>query len=200
LVCLVGGVSIAVIHKLAGLPTGGELDLPAVVTGGGSLMAEEPINSTSSTAETVDASVSIPVQSLETTSPERQQLMSARIEYDYSGGLASARLSRDYSHSRELELLEESLQKLGSEGKDTEIERRLLSLVSAIEMESAAENLIRASGFKDALVIVTDQTVEAIIDSEGLDKADAAVIGGILSRVTGRKLHEIRIKEYRAAL
>ncbi len=69
-----------------------------------------------------------------------------------------------------------------------------------MEMESSAEELIRAGGFKDALVIVGEQTVEAIVASDGLDKDDAAVIGGILSRVTGRKLHEIRIKEYQGGL
>ena len=64
-----------------------------------------------------------------------------------------------------------------------------------MEAESSAESLIRASGFEDAVVFVTELGVEAVVSSDRLDKKDVAAIGGILTRTTGARLHEIRIRE-----
>lgn len=203
LVCLIGGISLAVLLKLGHSPALGDLRWQSVVTTGGELTLAQP-EAPEDSGETYENTL----EHAESSAPAihvdhelEQALLSARIEYDYaSDGIASARLSRDYTRSRELELLREALGELGSEGRGTETEHRLLDLIAAMEMESSAEDLIRASGFEDALVIVNDQTVEAIVSSDGLDRDDAAVIGGILSRVTGRKLHEIRIKEHWASL
>ncbi|MFY9485882.1 MAG: SpoIIIAH-like family protein [Bacillota bacterium] len=204
LVCLIGGASLAVMLKLRESPALGDLDWPTIVTTtGGELTVAQPERGIDLDVDLADDSrQEEPVTSaLQAAAEHEQALLSARIEYDYgSSGIASARLSRDYTRSRELELLRETLDRLGGEGRGTEAERKLLELVAAMEMESSAEELIRAGGFKDALVIVGEQTVEAIVASDGLDKDDAAVIGGILSRVTGRKLHEIRIKEYQGGL
>ncbi|MGB4716145.1 MAG: SpoIIIAH-like family protein [Bacillota bacterium] len=204
LVCLIGGASLAVMLKLRESPALGDLDWPTIVTTtGGELTVAQPERGIDLYVDLADDSrQEEPVTSaLQAAAEHEQALLSARIEYDYgSSGIASARLSRDYTRSRELELLRETLDRLGGEGRGTEAERKLLELVAAMEMESSAEELIRAGGFKDALVIVGEQTVEAIVASDGLDKDDAAVIGGILSRVTGRKLHEIRIKEYQGGL
>lgn len=213
--CLIGGLSLAVIWRRISSPTMGDFYGPAIVTSGGTLSlgdqsATLPLTQVHATADVVSVAAGTnerisgsgaatnTVEDAESTQPTlkpdlEKSLVSARVEYDYEGtALASARLSRDYTRSRELELLRETLNR--GEAK-AEAERRLLDLVARMEMESAAEDLIRASGYDDAMVLLTDRTVEAIVSSDGLDRDDAAVIGGILSRVTGRKLHEIRIKE-----
>lgn len=213
--CLVGGLSLAVTWKRVSFPIIGDLGGPTMLTSGGALdrggqsaalpvaqttAAPDLISAVAGTGATKPASTATANTARFEGSDEpalepdiEKSLVSARVEYDYEGSaLASARLSRDYTRSRELDLLRETLDR----GEATvEAERRFLDLVARIDMESSAENLIRASGFDDAMVLLTDQTVEAIVSSDGLGKDDAAVIGGILSRVTGRKLHEIRIKE-----
>lgn len=189
IVCLIGGLSIAVIYQYGASWAPHDFDGRVVVTTGG-----EP------TENAHDSVVDVAVEDTQGTflDPELEEtLVAARVQYDYDGSsLAAARLSRDYARSREIDVLRESIERTSASGEASqEAQRRLLDLVSRMEAESSAESLIRASGFADAMVLVTGASVEAVVSSDGLGKEDVAVIGGILSRATGARLHEIRIRE-----
>jgi stage III sporulation protein AH len=194
--CLAGGLSIAAIWRhgasLGDYDFGGRV---VVTTGGALSQSTDAVAVPASEEDTPVAHIDTEPADLD--SELEEALVSARVEYDYEGSsLAAARLSRDYARSREIDFLREALKEAGARGETAEeTQRFLLTLVSRIEAESSAESLIRASGFADAVVYVTDLGVEAVVSCEELDKRDVAVIGGILSRTTGAKLHEIRVRE-----
>lgn len=223
LVCFVGGVSIAAVWRRSASMDDYDIGGRVVVTTSSALtqsdesvtmplLGEKPESGADSGAKdagqglagagsdvaAVGPGTTGPDAHLADIDPEIEQaLVSARVEYDYDGSsLAAARLSRDYARSREIDLLREALQEAGARGEPAEeAQQLLLGLVSRMEAESSAESLIRASGFEDAVVFVTELGVEAVVSSDRLDKKDVAAIGGILTRTTGARLHEIRIRE-----
>jgi|GEM_PF-955016 len=195
IVCLAGGLSIAAIWRRGSSMGDYDFGGQVVVTTSSALTQSEATVTAPALGEKPVADADSYLVHID---PEIEQvLVSARVEYDYEGSsLAAARLSRDYARSREIDLLREALEEAGARGEPAEeTQRLLLGLVSRMEAESSAESLIRASGFEDAVVFVTDLGVEAVVSSDRLDRSDVAVIGGILSRTTGAKLHEIRIRE-----
>jgi hypothetical protein len=209
ILCLAGGLSIAALWRRSASMGDFDFGGRVVVTTSSVISQSEETKTAPVLADRPVAGVDLPVAEVSPATTDisanlahmdskiEEALASARAEYDYDGSsLATARLSRDYARSREIDLLREAIDESGARGESAEDTQRLLmSLVSRIEAESSAESLIRASGFADAVVFVTDLGVEAVVSSDKLDKSDVAVIGGILSRTTGAKLHEIRIRE-----
>jgi stage III sporulation protein AH len=71
----------------------------------------------------------------------------------------------------------------------------MLSLIKKSETESIIENLIKAKGFKDALVIMGEDSVNVIVDSEKLTQAQVAQIKDIISREAEVEIDKIKIME-----
>ncbi len=60
--------------------------------------------------------------------------------------------------------------------------------------ENEMENLIENKGFAEALVIITDTSVNISVKKQELSQADVAKIMDIAIRETGRKAEEIVIQ------
>jgi stage III sporulation protein AH len=71
----------------------------------------------------------------------------------------------------------------------------MLSLITKSETETIIESLIKAKGFKDALVIMGEDSVNIIVNSEKLTQAQVAQIKDIVSREAKVDIDNIKIME-----
>jgi stage III sporulation protein AH len=106
------------------------------------------------------------------------------------------RLERDKVRSEQIEYLKEVI-----DNKDTvqeirnEAQREMVAIVKMMEKELAVENLLKAKGFKDALIFIHENSINVIVDEENLTPEQVAQIQDIVIRETGEKLENIKIME-----
>ena len=62
-----------------------------------------------------------------------------------------------------------------------------------MEKEANVQALLKAKGFKNALVIISEGGVTAVVSSEGLTSAQTLQIQDILTSETGLTLQNIKI-------
>ncbi|MDI3317444.1 MAG: SpoIIIAH-like family protein [Bacillota bacterium] len=113
---------------------------------------------------------------------------------------SDARLSRDRDRSRQIDLLQTLADdpNASAQGRD-QARQELVALSQAATEESEAEALVKARGFRDALVYVFPRAAEVIVASERpLTRAQAAAIGDVVAQVTGLGYDRIRILTYPA--
>ncbi|MBA1337015.1 MAG: Stage III sporulation protein AH [Firmicutes bacterium] len=107
-----------------------------------------------------------------------------------------SRLDRDKNRSFYIETLngivaDDKIDKQVREMAQTE----MIALIKRSETERIIENLIKAKGFKDALVIMGDEYVNVIVSSEKLTQPQVAQIKDIVSREAKVGLDKIKIME-----
>jgi stage III sporulation protein AH len=107
-----------------------------------------------------------------------------------------SRLDRDKNRSFYIETLngivaDDNIEKEVREMAQTE----MIALIKRSETERIIENLIKAKGFKDALVIMSDESVNVIVDSQELTTAQVAQIKDIVSREASVGADKIKIME-----
>ena len=74
-----------------------------------------------------------------------------------------------------------------------EAQSQLLEITSNMEAELAIENLIKAKGFDDAIVIIHKDNVNVIVDKSELVPEEVAVILDIVKRESGKETENIKI-------
>jgi hypothetical protein len=106
------------------------------------------------------------------------------------------RLERSKTRSKNIESLETVARdsSLSQEAR-TAASIQLLDLSKRTEQEADAEALIKARGFKDALVFVRGDSCDVVISGKELTKTDAEQIGDIAARCLGVDLANITIIE-----
>ncbi len=105
-----------------------------------------------------------------------------------------ARETLSYDRGEMISMLTDTI-----ESKDSGIEKNSASeqktkLMAYMEMEKSVENLIRAKGYTDAFVIVTDRSVNVTVQKDVLDDTDVAKILDVVMRETGRAAENIVIQ------
>ena len=68
-----------------------------------------------------------------------------------------------------------------------------ISMAKLTESETRIESLIKAKGFEDAVIYISDGKVSAIIKSQELDGAGVAKIVDIISEQTGITAENIKV-------
>jgi stage III sporulation protein AH len=68
-----------------------------------------------------------------------------------------------------------------------------LKLIDIMNKEKIIENLIKAKGFEEALVFITDNSVNVIVEAEKLTDSDMAKILDIVMRETKVPFDNIKI-------
>ena len=68
-----------------------------------------------------------------------------------------------------------------------------LSLVAQMEKELVVEGLIKAKGFEDAIVTISDANVNAIVKSRELNSTEVAQIVNIIQTQLGTDIENIKI-------
>jgi stage III sporulation protein AH len=107
-----------------------------------------------------------------------------------------SRLDRDKNRSFYIETLngivaDDNIDKEVREMAQTE----MIALIKRSETERIIENLVKAKGIEDALVIISDETVNVIVDAKELTSAQVAQIKDIVSREAKVGADKIKIME-----
>ena len=74
-----------------------------------------------------------------------------------------------------------------------EAQSQLLEITSNMEAELVIENLIKAKGIQDAIVIIHKDNVNVIVDKPELVPEEVAMILDIVKRETGKETDNIKI-------
>jgi stage III sporulation protein AH len=94
---------------------------------------------------------------------------------------AQARMDLQESRDEAKDFMEAMFHGGDARGDELEVMARSAErLRSNIESETKVENLLKAQGFADALVYISDRGVNIIVKTEGLDAAGAATIKNTL--------------------
>ncbi|SHM51559.1 stage III sporulation protein AH [Caldanaerovirga acetigignens] len=106
------------------------------------------------------------------------------------------RLERDRLRSQEADYLREIINNPNASQESKEkAQKDLIALAEKVEKEMNVENLIKAKGFEDAVIIISGDSANVIVKSEGLSTKEVAQITDIVTRTTGLSLEKITIVE-----
>lgn len=108
--------------------------------------------------------------------------------------LAAAKLTREQSRSKSREALMEVIgdEALSDEARN-EAADTYVKLSDTIEMETDVETALAAKGYADAIVTISDESVDVSVTSETLTDTERAQIEDIVTRKTGYSIADIAI-------
>lgn len=117
---------------------------------------------------------------------------SAKVnEGDY---FETAKKEREAARTDAAETIEETLKSsnLSEEDKKATLSK-LEEIAARAERESNMETLLKAKGFEQAVVVISDNSVSVVVRSEGLTSAQTLQIQDIVTGVTNIPLSDIKI-------
>ncbi len=105
-----------------------------------------------------------------------------------------AKMDREQKRSEQVEMLAQCISNdtLDKDSK-SDAATNLITLQERIEKESAIESLLKAKGFKEVFVRISDDDVDVVINREKIEEADIAQIEDIVRRKTGYATSQIKI-------
>ncbi|HBT20437.1 MAG TPA: hypothetical protein DEA47_03610 [Peptococcaceae bacterium] len=97
------------------------------------------------------------------------------------------RMERDRIRGQQMELLQKIISDPNSDVQmKKEAQRKLIQLTENMEKEMQLESLIKAKGFKEAVLFIQPGSATVIIKKDGeLTEEDAAKVADMVSKVTG---------------
>lgn len=99
---------------------------------------------------------------------------------------AQAKVSREQVRSRNKETLQNIIDNKDiSEEEKKDAINQMVHMTEISEKETAAESLLAAKGFSDAVVSITDEQADVIVGASELSDANRAQIEDIVTRKTG---------------
>lgn len=109
---------------------------------------------------------------------------------------ASARLARSKARDEAIATISAVLgDDALTEDDKKEASAKAMSITDAIEAESRIENLIKAKGFADCMVYITEQSASVVVKSDGLTQDQATQIKNIVVSEGSMKGENISITE-----
>lgn len=107
---------------------------------------------------------------------------------------ARARLDRQQSESQQVDLL----QSLADDAQEPSSVRtaagdKLVALAGRLGKQARAEDLLRAQGYADALVLLDPSGATAIVRAKSLSLADVVRIAAAVARTTGVAAHDVDV-------
>jgi len=103
------------------------------------------------------------------------------------------RLERDKIRSERSDLLREIIQNAPTQDTKQQAQETILKMTLEKQREVEMENLIKAKGFADALVVVRDNSVSAIVKTTALTHEEVVQVAEVISRISGIKPGDITI-------
>lgn len=181
------------------LAAGGDAQ-PATAAGDGSPAATQAGRATGVQSQTqAEARTPAPAQALTqraATGPAGNGEVAAGADIMGEDFFSEYRLERSRARSRNIELLQQVIaDEKTSEEARAAASTQLVDLSKKTEAEAEAEALIRARGYKDALVFVRGDTCDVVVSGPELTRSDAEQIGDIVARCLGLELANITIIE-----
>lgn len=105
---------------------------------------------------------------------------------DVSSVVAEAKVSREQVRAKNKETLLEIVnnEKL-SDAQKQEAVNEMVKMTEIAEKEAAAESLLNSKGFAEAVVSITDDSADVVVNASDLSEANRAQIEDIVARKTG---------------
>ncbi|MCD8356165.1 MAG: SpoIIIAH-like family protein [Clostridia bacterium] len=119
-------------------------------------------------------------------------------ESSNSDYFAQARLSRQTARDEALTMLRETVSSEDStEDAKAEASQQITVIAGYTVKEERLESQLKAKGYTDAVVYISDDTISVVVASPdgGLTSADAASISEMVTSETGAKTSMLRISE-----
>ena len=111
-----------------------------------------------------------------------------------SSYMVQARLNREQTRSKNKEtLLEVINNKDLDENQKKKAVTSMTDLTKTTDMENTVETLLKAKGFEDVLVTITDKQVDVIVNDAEMDETKKAQIENVVKRKTGIAAKNITI-------
>lgn len=112
----------------------------------------------------------------------------------YASFFRDYRFEREQVRSEEIEYINSVVNNPASDPElIKEAQSQLLEITANMEAELAMENLIKAKGFRDAIVIIHRDNVNVIVDKTELVLDEVAMILDIVKRESGKDTDNIKI-------
>ncbi len=123
--------------------------------------------------------------------PGEAVMVSNTIGADY---FASAKLTREQTRAKNKETLMNIVndKSIASADKKSAI-KQVAAITKNSEKENAAEIMLQAKGFENAIVSISDGNADVVVDAEGLTQQQIAQIEDIVKRKTGVEASNIVI-------
>lgn len=123
-----------------------------------------------------------------------ESVMASSDQVAESDVILEARLNREQVRSKNKEALMEVInnENIAEEQKEDAV-ATMVGYTQIAQKESAAEMLLEAKGYTDAVVSIGDETVDVIINQANIDDANRAQIEDIVTRKTGVSADKIVI-------
>ena len=149
---------------------------------------EEENNEDTENTDTADASLD------ENGDPIDAESVGEAVLTNGAVTLSEAKINREQTRAKAKEMLLEIInnENLSEDAKKDAIDK-MLSITERIEKESAAETQLAAKGFTDAVVSISDDSVDVTVNSESLTDKQRTQIEDIITRKTGYDLTKIVI-------
>lgn len=104
------------------------------------------------------------------------------------------RATIDMDRSEIISMLSEVISEAESGAEKDNATRQKLKIIEYMNTEKAMESLIENKGFADALVIMTDSSVNVTVNKQNLSQSDVAKIMDVVMRETNRKAEQIVVQ------
>jgi stage III sporulation protein AH len=116
-------------------------------------------------------------------------------EYSPNDSLLDLKIERDRERSQEVERIQDLLDKVGlSDEVRKQAEQELWRLTEATAKEHELENLLKAKGFTESLVSISQKLVSIVV-AKKLQLDEVRDIGQLAAEVTTYNLEQIQIVE-----
>lgn len=150
---------------------------------------QAPINpglAENSTAIEVKPDSSPPGNAMKVQKEEAEDTSVEQSVADGSDYFVEYRLDRERSRGHQIQLLREIINNANSDTDNRKQAQEQMYVISNnLQKELEVESLIRAKGYRDAVVFLEGKTVTAVIQSNALTQEDAIKITDMVSRSTG---------------
>ena len=103
------------------------------------------------------------------------------------------RLERDKIRSERSDLLREIMQNAATQDARQQAQETILKMTLERQREIEMENLIKAKGFADALIVIRDTSVSAVVKTTALNREEVIQIAEVISRISGVKPGDITV-------
>lgn len=131
-------------------------------------------------------------QMVSTSESEKQETP----QKNTGGYFSEARLSREIKRDESIDTL---LEIVNSDGADSEAKNaareQIQQITDWVEKEVTIENMIKAKGYSESVVFISENLVSVAVLSEGLNEVDAAVICDIATSISGYSAEKVNIVE-----
>lgn len=152
---------------------------------------EDRAKEVSDTGEVVNKDENEAETTSEQSKPGEAVLVSTTTMPDF---FISAKVSREQLRAKNKETLMEVIDNTNVTSEDKSLAtQEVIKLTAISEKENATESLLEAKGYSDAVVSMSEESVEVIVNAESLNDQDIAQIEDIVKRKTGEDISKIVI-------